>query len=201
VASAQAQLPAENGLDEIATQILGSTSLLVDNVQRSVGGLTPIGAIDGAWVTHYGESFNGQALGCSANPYASDDASIVAVGPSLGAQWPCGTVLQICGPGGCIMAEREDGCPGCGDYHIDLSEEGLLLVCGPGSGVCQASVEAFTPPCAIPPGRGAADDGGPLELFATLAEAALSDRTADILNLTQDASHGQACTVHAPLAP
>jgi len=178
--------------------VLASASVLVDRVESSVDGLEPINSIEGAWVTHYGESFNGQAMGCTAEPYSSDDASIVAVGPSREAEWPCGTVLRICGPGGCIIAEREDGCPGCGDYHVDLSEEGLLLVCGPGSGVCQASVEAFAPPCEIRAARTTPDTDGPLELLATLAEVALSDRTAGMLELSDDAPLARTCTVKAP---
>ena len=175
-----------------------SAALLADRVERSVDGLEPIGAVEDAWVTHYGESFNGQAMGCTAKPYSSEDASIVAVGGVRASEWPCGTVLRICGPGGCIIAEREDGCPGCGDYHVDLSEEGLLLVCGPGSGVCQASVEAFAPPCEIRSARVVSDTGGPLALFVTLAEVALSDRTADMLKLSEDAPRGGACTVRGP---
>lgn len=182
----------------MANQLLESASQLAEGVRRSVDGLTPLGTIDGAYVTHYGKSFNGQSLGCDASPYSSDDASIVAVGPSRDSEWPCGTILRICGPGGCLVAEREDGCPGCGPYHVDLSEQGLYLVCGPGSGVCQASVEAFSPACRIAATRGgSAVEGSPLELFATLAETALKDRTANLLDLTNDETRTSVCTAQS----
>ncbi len=87
-----------------------------------------------------------------------------------------------------------DGCPGCGPNHVDLSEEGLRLTCGVGRGVCQANVEAFTLACETPSGRRDAAFG-PLDLFATLAEIALEDRTADMLDLTRAEPHGDPCTV------
>jgi hypothetical protein len=162
-----------------------------------VDGLTPLNAVEGAYVTHYGQSFNGQALGCKTGAYSSDDAGIVAVGPERDAEWPCGTILRICGPGGCLVAAREDGCPGCGPDHVDLSEEGLYLVCGPGSGVCQANIEAYSPACRIRTAHATAADGSPLELFATLAETALQDRTAGLLDLTDEESRTGVCTVQA----
>ncbi|HEU0075912.1 MAG TPA: hypothetical protein VFS30_18085 [Dehalococcoidia bacterium] len=203
-ASVEASAPQpepEPGLDVVANQLLDSVAQLTEGVEHSVAGLIPISAVDDAWVTHYGESFNGQALGCDATPYASDNASIVAVGASRDAEWPCGTILRVCGPGGCLVAQRADGCPGCGPYHVDLSEEGLLLVCGPGSGVCQARVEAFRVACEMPVARRRASQDSPLELFATLAEIALGDRTADMLDLTQDEPRGDVCTVRGPGAP
>ncbi len=178
----------------MANQLIDSVSLLADGVQHSTQGLIRISSVDGAWVTHYGESFNGQPLGCDTGLYSSEDASIIAVGPSRYSEWPCGTVLRICGPGSCIAAQRVDGCPGCGPNHIDLSEQGLSLVCGPGSGVCKASVEAFTLVCDFPPSQAVRAQGGPLELFVTLAEAALSDRTADMLDLAKNEPRGDVCT-------
>jgi hypothetical protein len=187
----------------VANQFLESASQLAEGVRHSVDGLTPLSTIDEAWVTHYGKSFNGQALGCDGRPYASNDGSIVAVGPALDAEWPCGTILHICGPGGCIVAEREDGCPGCGAYHVDLSEEGLLLVCGPGSGVCKARVGAFAPACHVATARNSsASQSTPLQLFATLAEVALGDRTAGLLDLDNDEVRTGVCSVQsAPSSP
>jgi hypothetical protein len=153
-------------------------------------------------VTHYGESFSGQTLGCDTGAYTSDDAGIVAVGPERDVEWPCGTVMRICGPGGCIVAERQDGCPGCSAYHVDLSEEGLLFVCGPGSGVCQARVEAYAPGCEVASSlRRDGNQDETLELFATLAEIALEDRTADLLDLTRDKTRSSICAVRGPYAP
>jgi hypothetical protein len=182
----------------VAGRVFDSISRLAEGIQHSADGLIPIDSLDGAWVTHYGESFNGQTLGCDTGLYSSDDASIVAVGPSHDAEWPCGTVLRICGPGGCLVAQRADGCPGCGAYHVDLSEKGLLLVCGPGSGVCQARVEAYALACKVPAPRAVAPGDGAMQLFATLAESALHDRTADLLDLTQDQQRGEVCTARAP---
>lgn len=189
------------GLEAVAGRLVALASLVAKGVRHSVDGLTALGGVDEIYVTHYGASFNGQALGCDANPYSSDDGSIVAVGPERDAEWPCGTILHVCGPGGCIVAERVDGCPGCGAYHVDLSEEGLLLVCGPGSGVCKASLEAFRPACSLPAGLPSATADGPLGLFAVLAEAALEDRTADMLDLTRAEGRGYACLARGQYAP
>ena len=195
----------------MAQQILDSAAQLSQDIRRSTDGLTPIELVDDVAVTHYGVSYNGQILGCGDGKYSSDNGSIVAVGPERDAEWPCGTVLRVCGPGGCMIGERQDSCPGCDAYLIDLSEEGLYLVCGPGSGVCQASVEAFTQPsvqtfipgCQVTGGAlvsevGGVREGAGMKLFAVLAEAALADRTANLLDLTRDPTPGAAvCTVRA----
>jgi len=73
--------------------------------------------------------------------YSSEDETIAAVGPAHDAEWPCGADLRICGPAGCAVVQRKDGCPGCSAYVIDLSEAGVLKVCGPGSGVCRARIQ------------------------------------------------------------
>ena len=89
-------------------------------------------------------SYAGQPLGCGNGVYDPYDPTIVAVGPSRYAEWPCGTKLRVCaretfpslqgGPflGGyqelvvpgmwCINVARQDSCPGCGHYLLDLSE-------------------------------------------------------------------------------
>lgn len=93
-------------------------------------------------VTHYGESYNGRQMGCEGSGlYDSEDPSIVAVGPSAYAAWPCGTVFRVCGEGGCIHAIRSDSCPGCGQGHLDLSERGIAIVCGEEVGTCEVSIE------------------------------------------------------------
>jgi hypothetical protein len=94
-----------------------------------------------SWVTHYGENFNGRKLGCSKlGYYASDDPSIVAVSPERAAEMPCGTLLEVCGPGGCQVMARKDTCPGCSAFVFDLSEAGIDKVCGVGVGVCRTTV-------------------------------------------------------------
>jgi hypothetical protein len=100
----------------------------------------PAGPTISLQVTHYGESFNGYGLGCGTGYYSSDNPTIIAVGPAREGEWPCGTPLQVCGPAGCIEAFRQDGCPGCTAYVIDLSEAGIAGVCGVDASVCSATV-------------------------------------------------------------
>lgn len=80
-------------------------------------------------VTHYGESYNGQRMGCG-GIYSSNDTTIAAVGYPYNAAWPCGTVLELEGPAGSLVVIRQDTCPGCGAGLIDLSEAGIIEVCG-----------------------------------------------------------------------
>jgi hypothetical protein len=91
-------------------------------------------------VTHYGEQYNGKILGCGNDYYSSDNPTIVAVSPHWEGQMPCGTLLQICGEGGCIVAHRQDSCPGCSPVLFDLSESAFAAVCGVPVGVCSATV-------------------------------------------------------------
>jgi hypothetical protein len=101
-------------------------------------------ASDAGYATHYGGGpawgdaidYNGLPLGCG-GIYRSEDPTIAAVGPARYAQWPCGTQLEICGPVGCAVVERQDSCPGCGPNVIDLSESAHQLVCG--AGTCEIS--------------------------------------------------------------
>lgn len=92
-------------------------------------------------VTHYGESYNGQPLGCGTGTYDSGDPSIIAVGPAQYRDWPCGTVLVLRGPAGELRGVRQDACPGCGVNHLDLSEAGIAQVCGKGAGTCAVTIE------------------------------------------------------------
>lgn len=81
--------------------------------------------------THYGYGYNGQSMGCYPYaPYSSSDTTIAAVGYPYTEVWPCGTVLQLEGPAGSLTVIRQDTCPGCGAGMIDLSEAGLIQVCG-----------------------------------------------------------------------
>jgi hypothetical protein len=72
--------------------------------------------------------------------YDSADVSIVAVSPAMYAAWPCGTSLEICGAAGCIETIRQDACPGCGAYQVDLSEAGIAAACGEGVGSCSVTI-------------------------------------------------------------
>ena len=75
--------------------------------------------------------FTGRSMGCTgAGPYKPTDVTIVAVGPSLYDQFPCGTNIEVCGPKGCLTGQRKDACPGCKGAHVDVSRAGLAAVCG-----------------------------------------------------------------------
>ena len=104
-----------------------------------------------ARATHYGESYNGQGLGCyhpdgtRYGVYSSDDIFIVAVGPSSYRSIGCGRWLRITGPAGSLVAMRKDACPGCDShgepFFIDLSEAGHEQVCR--RGTCLVTVEVL----------------------------------------------------------
>jgi hypothetical protein len=136
-------------------------------------------------ITHYGTRFNGGQLGCWGGPYTSEDISIIAVAPSRNKQWRCGMLMNVCGPGGCIVGVRQDTCPGCETNHLDLSEEGLDAVCGPDKGVCRASVSVYAVGCMIPEGIEAAREPVPApessRLRDALAAESLAHRSAELL--------------------
>jgi hypothetical protein len=101
----------------------------------------PVGPQIRGWATHYGESFTGGVLACGTGYYHPSNATILAVGPSRDADWPCGTLLRVCGPAGCAVVERQDACPGCGANVLDLSEAGNELVCGIPPHTCRVTIE------------------------------------------------------------
>jgi len=108
--------------------------------------LIPLSNTFNGIVTHYGVQYNGRPLGCGTGHYASDNPSIAAVGPSRYREWPCGTLIRVCGPTDCVDTVRQDACPGCGPNHIDLSEAGIAVVCGEGASLCRVQVQAFAKP-------------------------------------------------------
>ena len=79
-------------------------------------------------------------MGCYGVPYSSDNPSIVAVSPARYQQWPCGTQLIITGPANSIIVTRQDACPGCHPSTVDLSEAGVLIVCGQVA-TCQVTIQ------------------------------------------------------------
>ena len=110
---------------------------------------TPLPGVLVGIATYYWDGLTGNRLGC--NGYDEDgepviwvydplDVTIIAVGPDHYEDWPCGTILEVCGSGGCIVGERKDSCPGCAINHLDLSRLGHLLVCGEESGVCEVTI-------------------------------------------------------------
>jgi len=109
---------------------------------------SPVGGI----ATHYGAGYSGQTLACG-GVYIAGDPTIIAVGSAREGEWGCGAYLNVCGVAGCITGTRLDSCPGCGRYHIDLSEAGMYRVCGPEANVCDVTIQlmrrlevAATPP-------------------------------------------------------
>ena len=84
-------------------------------------------------------------MGCIPyNDYQAADWTIIAVGPDHYEDWPCGTVLEVCGAAGCIQGERQDSCPGCGIKHLDLSVAGILIVCGQGVDRCEVTIRELS---------------------------------------------------------
>jgi hypothetical protein len=83
----------------------------------------------------------GNDLGClGAGKYDPADSTVIAVAPAQYSQFPCGTSLEVCGPGGCIVGTRKDSCPGCGSYHVDLSRAGINIVCGVNEDICSVTI-------------------------------------------------------------
>ena len=90
--------------------------------------------------THYGESYQGQTMGCGGT-YDTADPTIVAVSPDRYESWPCGTRLRVTGPAGTVDVIRTDSCPGCSGNWLDLSEAGHARVCG--LGTCDVTIEVL----------------------------------------------------------
>jgi hypothetical protein len=82
--------------------------------------------------------------------YTARDPSIVAVSLARLGEWQCGSHLDICGPAGCIAGTMQDTCPGCAGNHLDLSDAGMALVCGPLVDICNVRVQ---PMRLLAPGR------------------------------------------------
>lgn len=117
--------------------------------------VTPVSPVFEGFVTHYGVSYNGSPMGCTGLPYSSDNETIIAVGPMNSGEWPCGTQLRVCGVAGCFVGVRQDSCPGCTAYVLDLSEAGIALACGDQAHVCRVGIEEvlveYPPPEQPPP--------------------------------------------------
>lgn len=95
--------------------------------------------------TAYSDSLAGNMMGCNgAGPFSPADTSVIAVSPAQYAQFPCGTVLEVCGAAGCITGTRQDSCPGCGPYHLDLSRAGFNQVCGVTSSSCSIRIRPLS---------------------------------------------------------
>jgi hypothetical protein len=97
------------------------------------------------FVTNYGEAYEDLPLGCPGyGVYHSADATIAASAYDLatGARaFQCGTVLELCGVGGCQVVIVKDACPGCAWNQLDLSEAAKVAVCGDVRNNCAVSIE------------------------------------------------------------
>jgi len=92
--------------------------------------------------THYGVQYQDSPQGCPGTPaYDTNNPYILAVGPAMYAEWPCGTVLRITGPAGSLDIARSDSCPGCSGANIDLSEAGQAIICGAVGANCAVTIE------------------------------------------------------------
>lgn len=81
-------------------------------------------------------------MGClGAGTYNPGDTTVVAVGPALYDQFPCGARVEVCGPNGCITGTRKDSCPGCASSEIDLSRAGFDVVCGAAANSCGVQIK------------------------------------------------------------
>jgi hypothetical protein len=99
-------------------------------------------------ITRYSDNLAGETLGCSGyGVYNPDNATVVAVGPEHWDEWACGQSIGVCGVDpttgailGCIVGVRQDSCPGCVGYDLDLSRAAFEIVCGPTASRCTAIV-------------------------------------------------------------
>ena len=128
------RLPTDDSRPTTQPVLTSATSTATSASTASVAGsstATTAGTLSGS-ATAYADSFSGKMMGCmGAGPYSATDVSIIAVGPAMHAQFPCGTKIEVCGPKGCLSGVRKDSCPGCLANHVDLSRAGLTAVCGP----------------------------------------------------------------------
>jgi hypothetical protein len=146
-------------------QIVMETELAPEEVPAAPPSIVvPTGPLYDIIATHYGVAYNGRTLGCGTGYYTSDNISILAVGPSRNSEWPCGTLLQICGPLACNLVTRHDACPGCSRNVVDLSEAGLDLLCGYQTSTCRVTIQKIMlvdpepEPPPVPEAQGGSDD-------------------------------------------
>jgi hypothetical protein len=155
-------------------------------------------------ITHYGTRFSGRTLGCGDGTYTSEDVSIIAVPTARNKQWRCGMLMEVCGPNACIVGVRQDTCPGCETNHLDLTEQGLDLVCGPNQGVCRASLRVYATDCMIPEGIPATRESVPepdkTRLLAAMLHHAPPERESLLHELSAGAK-ARSCAAHRESAP
>lgn len=131
------RLPGEANA-QVKVEAATASSASPTSSSTTSGAATSAGAVKG-YASAYHDSFTNKTMGCTgAGPYKPTDLTIVAVGPAMYEQFPCGTAIEVCGPKGCLTGVRKDTCPGCKSYHVDLSRSGLTAVCGPNA--CEVRV-------------------------------------------------------------
>jgi LysM repeat protein len=117
---------------EVTSQLKADSATPASPTPALTSSSASSGAAVKGYASAYHDSFTNKPMGCmGAGPYKPTDTTIVAVGPAMYGQFPCGTSIEVCGPKGCLTGVRKDSCPGCQGYHVDLSRAGLTAVCGP----------------------------------------------------------------------
>ena len=88
-----------------------------------------------------------QALPNCSYPTPPADQLFVALSPDeYDNAAPCGSYLEVHGPGGSVRVEVIDQCPGCGDGHIDLSETAFSALAPLNQGVVDVTYQTLVNP-------------------------------------------------------
>jgi len=88
-----------------------------------------------------------QALPNCSYPSPPADQLFVAMSPDeYDNAAPCGSYLEVHGPGGSVRVEVIDQCPGCGDGHIDLSETAFSALAPLNQGLINVTYQTLVNP-------------------------------------------------------
>jgi len=88
-----------------------------------------------------------QALPNCSYPSPPADQLFVALSPDeYDNAAPCGSYLEVHGPGGSVRVEVIDQCPGCGGGHIDLSETAFSALAPLNQGVVDVTYQTLVNP-------------------------------------------------------
>ena len=77
-------------------------------------------------LTYYDESFTGNPMFCTEEPYDPNDPTVAASGSE---GFSCATTLRVC-TRTCLILTVQDRCGGCSGQHIDVSESAWHLLGG-----------------------------------------------------------------------
>ena len=93
-------------------------------------------------ITYYGDSFAGNPMFCTGEPYDPSDLTVVA---TASGGFPCGTSLLVC-TDRCINMIVQDRCGGCNGQHVDVSESAWKVLGERDYGTVELLVEALKLP-------------------------------------------------------